>query len=62
MLHLQEKYVVSKTLTPGAVSFELVPNYRGFVQRLSPVTREELEENSRLFLLAERQRREGRAS
>ncbi|CAA2107710.1 hypothetical protein [Variovorax paradoxus] len=36
-------------------------NYRGFAPRLPAVTREELEEASRLFVLAEQQRREGRA-
>lgn len=61
MLHNQEKFVERRTLTPGPLSFEMESNYRGFVRRLPPVTVDELEENSRLFVLAEQQRREGRA-
>lgn len=62
MLHLQEKFVVRRAQNPEPLAAELVPNYRGFVRRLPPVTQEELEEASRLFTLGEQQRREGRAS
>lgn len=47
------------------LSLELEPlplNYRGFVRRLPPVTAEEMEEASRLFVLSAQQRREGVAS
>ncbi len=60
MLHLQEKFVQRRTLTPEPLNASLEPiNYRGFAPRLPAVTREELEEASRLFVLAEQQRRIG---
>lgn len=65
MLHLQEKFVQRRTLTPEPLNASLDPlpmNLRGFVTREEVVTKAMLDgvDLSPLSVLAEQQRREGR--